>query len=166
MKKYLTIFVIGLMSLAVSCNNNDQTKTESSGEHNTEAHDDHSTGASEQATDTHSKELTLNNGAKWKSDSSTNFHAANLAQITASQKSISNPTLEDHHNTAKKLEAEIGQLVSSCTMKGPDHDALHVWLEPLLGKVKSYNSVPELPKANEIFADIDNHIAAYNTYFN
>lgn len=156
MKRSLAILAFTVLLTTWGCNDHDHTKTENSGEHDEMTH---------QEAD-HSKELTLNNGSKWVSDSSTNYHASQLNRITEEHQEISSPTLEDHKATAKKLEAEIGQLVSSCTMKGPDHDALHLWLEPLLEKVKSYNAVQDLQLANQQFADIDKQIAAYNTYFN
>ena len=39
------------------------------------------------------------------------------------------------HNRAKltkQLQIRIDTLVQQCKMKGPDHDALHVWLEQVL----------------------------------
>lgn len=156
MKRSLAILAFTVLFSTFGCNDHEQTKTETAGEHDTIMHEEAD----------HAKALNLNNGAKWVSDSSTNYHASRLNLITDEHQEISNPTLEDHKATAKKLEAEIGQLVSSCTMKGPDHDALHIWLEPLLEKVKGYNAVQDLQQANEQFKDIDKQIAAYNTYFN
>ncbi|HET9431985.1 MAG TPA: hypothetical protein VFO70_12460, partial [Chitinophagaceae bacterium] len=85
----------------------------------------------------HSKEeggtaISLNNGAKWNADSSTNNNVADLQIIAASFKKTGKQDLNAYHSLGNDLQSGLDKLISECRMKGPDHEALHHWLEPVL----------------------------------
>lgn len=109
--------------------------------------------------------LRLNNGAKWKSDSTTEQNVANLKSITDNFKLKSSPSVNDYHSLSNDIGNGFNQLVQQCKMTGPDHEQLHHWLEPLLEKNKELKSVSDDATAKKIFDSIDNRIAQYRNYF-
>ncbi len=105
--------------------------------------------------------LNLNNGAKWKADSSTNKNVSNLYNVIAD----ANPVmLEDYRKTGKSIQAVINKMISECRMQGPDHDALHQWLEPLMEENKKLSEVTTTEKGKELFEMIRKHIENYSDY--
>lgn len=77
--------------------------------------------------------LQLNKGAKWKSDEAT---SKNVAAIVNVINDSSNMGPNNRAQLTKQLQIRIDTLVQQCKMKGPDHDALHVWLEQVLHDLK------------------------------
>ena len=73
--------------------------------------------------------LQLNKGAKWKADEATRKNVAAVVNVIndSSHMGPNNRT-----QLTKQLQIKIDTLVQQCKMKGPDHDALHVWLEQVL----------------------------------
>ena len=71
---------------------------------------------------------------KWKADDATRKNVAALTRV------VNDDRYADEKMRAQlitDLQGEIDNLVKECTMKGPDHDALHVWLEQVLQDVKA-----------------------------
>ncbi|NUQ24285.1 MAG: hypothetical protein HUU34_10040 [Saprospiraceae bacterium] len=107
-------------------------------------------------------QLGLNNGAKWKADSGTNAHVTALLQIAQAN----NPqTLADYQNAGNTFQNELNNLIKDCRMQGPDHDALHQWLEPLLASNKKLMEAENQDAASAIFNEQKEHIQLYFTYF-
>ena len=50
-------------------------------------------------------------------------------------------------------------------MKGPDHDALHLWLEPLMKMVKKLNESTDTNSAKENIDQIDQQLARFTKSF-
>ena len=76
----------------------------------------------------------LNGEMKWKADDATKKNVAALRRV------VNDDRYKDEKMRAqlvRMIEGEIDNLVKECTMKGPDHDALHVWLERVLQDVKA-----------------------------
>ncbi len=131
------------------------------GSHDHETHDE--SAAAEHQDHGHDQAgLELNNGKKWIADESTNKNVAALKQIIMESTPAS---LEDFHNVAEQLKASIQNLVNECRMEGPDHDALHKWLEPLMAKTKNLQNADSEEAAAEIYSDIEKHINIYSDYF-
>ena len=107
-------------------------------------------------------ELSLNNGVKWKADSSTNKNVSELYNLI----SDANPVmLEDYQKTGKTLQVAINKMVSDCRMQGADHDALHHWLEPLMEMNKKMLDVKLADEGKEVFAMIRKQISLYPQFF-
>jgi len=107
-------------------------------------------------------ERSLNNGVKGKADSSTNKNVSALSNVIASAKPVS---LEDYRNTGKNLQEGIKKMISECRMQGPDHDALHHWLEPLMEENKKLLEVTTAEEGKEIFEMIRKQIENFSGYF-
>jgi hypothetical protein len=75
----------------------------------------------------------LNAGHKWKVDEATRKNVAAMVQIV-------NDTIYNNAGKRKEfaasMQSQIDTLVKECTMQGPAHDALHIWLEKVLKDVK------------------------------
>ena len=73
--------------------------------------------------------LQLNNGARWKADEPTRKNVAAIVEVINDS---SNTEQNNRAQLTKQLQIRIDTLIQQCKMKGPDHDALHVWLEQVL----------------------------------
>lgn len=109
----------------------------------------------------HTTGLALNDGAKWKADSATNNNVAVLKTIVARVKT-GDP---GYKQTADELQQGLNKMIAECKMKGPDHDALHKWLEPLIEKIKVLKNETAVEKADTIFKEIEEHINLFTQYF-
>ena len=107
-------------------------------------------------------ELSLNNGAKWKADSSTNENVKELYNVI----SDANPVmLEDYQKTGRAIQTVINKMIRECRMQGADHDALHHWLEPLMEINKKLSGVTSTDEGKELFGMIRRHLEKYPEYF-
>jgi hypothetical protein len=80
--------------------------------------------------------LNLNNGVKWKSDEST-FNGMKRLELTLAnfKKDKEDPSISDYNNLGIALANIDKDIISQCSMKGKDHDQLHVLLAPMLVNV-------------------------------
>jgi len=109
--------------------------------------------------------LTLNNGAKWKSDESTTSNVKELQAIVNRFNENKNQTIENYISVAKELQTGLDKMIKECRMEGADHDALHLWLEPFLPNVNSLKKAIVKDDASKIFIEIDQHLNSYNQFF-
>ncbi len=149
MKKIVYLF-IG-MTLLFSCN---QGNNKQRAENNT---------GSIQAVDDTS--LTLNNGDKWKADSSTYSNVMDLKNTSDMFKIQPFPSLNEYHILGNDLIKEINKMIHECKMTGPDHEALHKWLEPILENANQLKTLSDTAAAKLIFQVIDARIYEYRNYF-
>ena len=77
------------------------------------------------------KALSLNNGEKWQSDESTRNHAMKLSAIFNAFEKSSRTGIADYQALASEAQTELNALVKDCKMSGPEHFALHVWLDSM-----------------------------------
>lgn len=148
MKKILFIFAATLF--LVACNSqSDKNETRE-----TVVHEHHDSTA-----------LTLNNGAKWKADSITNHNVVNLKTIADNFRIKPFPTVNEYHLLSTDLSNSLNNMIQECKMTGPDHEALHHWLEPVLNDVKELKNVSDTAAGRSIFKSLDGKIDSYHTYF-
>lgn len=149
MKKIIYL-ALGLFIL-IGCN---QTSTKTAGDD----HDDHDHAAT-------NTELTLNNGNKWKADSITNHNVVNLKTIADNFRIKPFPSATDYQLVGSDLNAGVNKLIGDCKMSGPDHDALHHWLEPVLKESNELKSSKDTTSARATFESLDKRIDDYHKYF-
>ena len=129
----LTIIPALILSLAfaVSCSNSSEHKHDSS---TTET-----TAEEQQAEDPQANaeiKLSLNNGAKWNSDESTYTGMQRLEMtLTNFKNDNEDPSSTDYNKLGNALANINKDIISQCSMKGEDHDQLHVLLAPMLANV-------------------------------
>lgn len=124
---------------------------------NTNAHTD--------STSVQAKDLTLNNGSKWKADSITNHNVVNLKTIADNFRIKPFPSVNDYQILSSDLSKALNQMIQQCKMTGPDHEALHHWLEPVLEDNKQLKNTSDTSNARKIFKSIDKQIDDYHNYF-
>jgi hypothetical protein len=151
MKSIFTIILV--TSLILACNPGQEKESHKGNDPAAENHSQHEEKAAG---------LVLNNGAKWKADSITVLNVS-LMQSTISSAQKESP--DDFRKTAALLQDGLNKMVAECKMKGPDHDALHQWLEPLMEKVKVLNTETDAKAAVEKLGDIDKQLALFTQYF-
>jgi len=110
-------------------------------------------------------ELSLNNGNKWKADLITNNNVAGLKTIIDKFKIKTLPSVTDYQFLGTDLNSGLNKMIQECRMKGPDHDALHKWLEPVLKGSYQLKTISDTAVARKFFNSIDERINAYYNYF-
>ena len=121
----------------------------------------------EEATHHHEAETTtlqLNNGAKWKSDSSTNAQVKLMTE-RMEQYDEANASLATYNDLGNNLKADLDNLVKQCRMQGADHDALHLWLQPVLEKTKELSTAADEKTAASAKTSLQEQLHIYPQYF-
>jgi len=149
MKKLLFLFLSSAILFA--CNQSTQKPA-------TEEHSSHEHAAAD-------TELSLNNGAKWKADSVTNHNVVNLKTIADNFRIKPFPSVNDYQLLGADLNTGVNKMIQECKMTGPDHDALHKWLEPVIQETNQLKTVTDTSVAKNTFLSIDKRIDAYHNFF-
>jgi hypothetical protein len=74
-------------------------------------------------------------------------------------------TVEDYHALASLLNNEKNFVIKECTMKGPSHDNLHIFLLPLIDKISLLVETTSIQEGSEITESIIDNLNAYENYF-
>jgi len=112
-----------------------------------------------------SEKLVLNNGAKWKVDKTTDVNAKNLKAVLQGFNSGRDRSLAGYHKLASDLQSGLDKMIKECRMKGPDHLALHKWLEPLMGDVSKLRQASTVSGASRSFEAVKFQLNRYDQYF-
>ncbi|HXJ98729.1 MAG TPA: hypothetical protein VNJ50_07770 [Gelidibacter sp.] len=108
------------------------------------------------------EEIEMDNGSKWQSDATTNEGAQKLQNTF---NSLTTSTLQDYHKLAELLNEDKNYVVKNCTMQGPSHDNLHIWLHPLIEKIAALSKTETVEDASKIKHSIEENISGYYEYF-
>ncbi|MGZ3846546.1 MAG: hypothetical protein ACXVBH_10855 [Flavisolibacter sp.] len=102
--------------------------------------------------------LQLNNGIKWKADSTTHENVAALTQL------VNDSSYRDSKNVASlssRLQTRLDTLVQQCKMTGPAHEALHSWLKPVLHDTKELKE----GKYDQNYAQLKKDVQSFYDFF-
>lgn len=151
MKKiiFLTLMTVTMGAFMVACNGSDTHNEASVDEHQ------HSGEA----------ELSLNNGAKWTVDTTTNRNYVEMKTMTNMFAVDPNPSLETYQTFGNELNGGIQRMIDQCKMQGDDHDALHQWLNPLIHQSNELKTVSDTGVARKIFDSVHTRIDLFPQYF-
>ncbi len=163
-----TILGMAIMAFSLSsCNNNN--KEESAAEQNTEEPVEVVTDEIQEAEHVNSalsnnwmNDIQMDNGAKWSANIETTEGVNDMLKLISETKT---ETVEDYLGLANKLNERKNTLVKECTMTGPSHDNLHVFLHPLIEKTDALLVTKTTEEGSEILKSITNNLNAYNSYF-
>lgn len=108
------------------------------------------------------EEIQLDQGEKWDANLETTQGVNQMAEIIENH---SPKTVEEFQNLASKLNDKKNFIVKECTMKGPSHDNLHIFLHPLIEKIDALSSVKSADQGEDILASINENIKEYYNYF-
>lgn len=100
--------------------------------------------------------------AKWVMPESMMQHMRNLEQNV---RALESSAEKDHAALARKLDEHTTQLISSCTMDGKAHDALHDWLMPFLQLNKDYTAATDAATKTAKFKEIQDSLATFHERF-
>ncbi|MGZ0017342.1 hypothetical protein [Yeosuana sp. AK3] len=106
--------------------------------------------------------IQLDNGSKWLANMETTKGVEKMKNLL---KTLPTNTLDDFQNLALELSQAKNQVIKECTMKGPPHDNLHVWLLPLMEKIDALTETKNLEEAKLIKDRIAENVHAYDIYF-
>ena len=107
-------------------------------------------------------DIQLDNGAKWEANAETTECVVKMQELL---KTETTTTIEDYHQLASKLNEVKNTVVKECTMKGASHDNLHIWLMPLITKIKALSETITVEDAAKIKLSIEENVNGYNSYF-
>ncbi|HLV14197.1 MAG TPA: hypothetical protein VKY41_03375 [Xanthomarina sp.] len=167
MKK--TLLSIAMMAfILTSCNNNNkkeapaaeqitQEDTEVVSHENHDSHD-----ASSVLNNNWMNEIQLDNGSKWLANIETTDGVNDMLKLISEAKTES---IEDYLSLADKLNTRKNTLVKECTMTGPSHDNLHVFLHPLIEKIDVLLETKTTEEGAKVLKSITDNLNAYTTYF-
>jgi hypothetical protein len=127
------LWLIMLLFVAACTNNVSEEKNAEAGKEKDSAAETTDTHATDSTHEKDNGTIALNNGAKWKADEATKTNVAALAQVV-NDNTLAGPP--KRLQLAAAAQARIDTLVKQCRMKGPDHDALHQWLQAVMHDVK------------------------------
>jgi hypothetical protein len=154
MKKIITLLLLTCMLSA--CNNHKPPGNKNTA-NQVEADEDNNGGATEK--------LVLNNDIKWKVDSPTNSNVNDLLQIVNKFDATPDKSLEAYTKAQFDLQQGINKMIAECKMKGPDHEALHKWLKPLIDKVAYLKKAMTVKDAAEAYKVVKSQLDLYGQYF-
>jgi len=106
--------------------------------------------------------IELNNGEKWKADPEMIDHVE-VMQIVLND--LSPEGLGDYYAAAEVLDAELAELIKSCTMKGQGHDELHKWLLPVMQKVEALGKTEDPKMAEVLVEELEQAMGEFHEYF-
>jgi len=165
MKKIILTTAI-ISALLLGCN---ETKTKEESSNIVETTEDvHEHPMEEMSTEMHSmnnawvNEIKLDNGNKWQANLETTEGVDKMLSLI---KSSDPKTVEDFHALASKLNEDKNVVVKKCTMEGPSHDNLHVFLHPLIEKIEVLGKVSTTDEGAETIASIKENLEGYYNYF-
>lgn len=165
MKKTILSLAI-LSALLISCNETKHKHENTDTVETTEGVHEHE--MEEMAAETHAmdnawvNEIKLDNGNKWEANLETNEGVDKMLNLV---KTSDPKTVEDYHALASKLNEEKNYVVKKCTMEGPSHDNLHVFLHPLIEKIEALGKVSSTDEGAEVTANIQENLEGYYDYF-
>lgn len=88
-----------------------------------------------------------------------------MRQLEQDVRTLESAAEKDHTALAAKLDEHTTQLISSCTMDGKAHDALHDWLMPFLQLNKDYAAAPDDDTKSAKFKEIQDSLAVFHERF-
>lgn len=152
--------------LTVGCNKSHQPAHESGhGDHaGKEAKTDHAKHAAHAAgEEANDFGLKRNGESLWKMDAHTRNAMGKLGELVRA--GTGSGAAADHHALAAKMQTELQSLVRGCTMQGPDHDMLHVYLGALFPRVAALAKADDPKVLATTLAEINALMAAWPRFF-
>ncbi len=156
MKKLIfTLSTLSILFLIVSCN---QSRNHHGGMNHDDSHEHH--GAMMQG-----NPMTLNNGSKWMVDAATSGNYDGMKTMTNMLAAEPSPSLTNYQIYGNDLTVALNKMISECKMKGPDHDALHQWMEPLIKQANDLKNIQDSLSAKNLFDSVHTRVDAFSDYF-
>jgi predicted small lipoprotein YifL len=154
--KFKLLVALSFLFAVTSCNNDKSVDAGHNHEqHEQDAHAGHDHGDVDD-------ELVLNDGKKWE------MNPEMLTIVRSMEKDVTTFTSEklaEMQALGGKLDGQVNELTSSCTMDGQAHDELHKWLLPFIHDIKHLKESVTDDEAKESIRDLKASFAEFNQYF-
>ena len=159
MKLTIIPVLIIFFGFAISCNSSHEHDSTQTQEVEADHQDDHAQSNSEIA-------ISLNNGARWKSDEST-FTGMKRLEMTIYNFNEDNdePSISDYNKLGVALANIDKDIISQCSMEGKDHDQLHILLAPMLANVDVIKNGDNKVKAKENIEALNKSLVQFFEHF-
>lgn len=106
--------------------------------------------------------LKLNDGKRWQADQATNDAMAGIRKALADQPAT---TTEELNALGKELKIRVDAMVQGCTMTGPEHEQLHVFLNDFIPAVQHLAAETDHAKAKEAHQHVSHLAEEYDKHF-
>jgi len=104
----------------------------------------------------------VTDAAKWPIPAPMMIHLKNVEKdITKFEKNAST----NHARLAKRIEKHINKLISSCTMKGDGHNALHLWLVSFRGLTAKHSESVDPAAQKKIVHEMRGSFKSFHAQF-
>jgi hypothetical protein len=113
----------------------------------------------------HAVKLSLNNGLKWQTDESTRTRVDKLNSILRLHTKSEIQSIEACKLLAERLLLEVNGLTRGCKMKGPEHEALHIWMEGVLKEITNLKKITSADQGKDSAEKLANKFREFNKYF-
>lgn len=107
-------------------------------------------------------DIELDRGLKWQANPET---TTGIEKMSALVNAAAPESLEDFRSLGAQLNTEKELLLKQCTMKGSAHNNLHIYLQPLMGRIGELQEVENTKRGALLTRQIKEHLAAYHNYF-
>jgi hypothetical protein len=107
--------------------------------------------------------LTLNEGAKWQMDAHTRGSFGRMQDWFAAAGRPAD--LEAYQDLGRTLTEELQVLIGGCTMVGPDHDQLHLFLTEFMPRVNKLRQAEEFAAAEQVRGELGQLFGEYRAHF-
>lgn len=107
-------------------------------------------------------EIQLDQGSKWQANVETTIGVSKMRSIIdhTAPRSIS-----EYQQLGNELNDLKNTIVKECTMTGPSHDNLHIWLYPLIKKIEALQNLTHEKSGRQLTQNIEQHLKMYNDFF-
>lgn len=160
--RFRHVIILALAPLLFSCNSSGDKTVKTADTAIKAKHKEHESGHEQLS----ASALSLNNGAKWQTDENTRIHVTRLIDSLHAFNAKPNSDHNAYHAFAASMQRDMDSLIRDCRMKGPDHEALHLWLHPVLQDIKDLVSTVTAEEGKESTAMLGRDIEKFNQYFN
>jgi hypothetical protein len=106
--------------------------------------------------------LTLDGTAKWVMDDHTRKV---MAKTRETIEGADTRSVESLHKLAATLQKQLDKLIQGCTMDGPSHDELHVFLMAWIPKVDRLKTVEDVVAGQATVAEMKTMLTTYDQFF-
>jgi PBP1b-binding outer membrane lipoprotein LpoB len=163
-----TLLSIAIMAFILSSCNNGKKEAHAT-EHSTKeqveavSHENHETHQANAVINNNwMNDIQMDNGSKWLANIETTEGVNDMLKLISESKT---ETVKDYLSFANKLNNRKNTVVKECTMTGPSHDNLHVFLHPLIEKIDVLLKTKTIGEGAETLKSITDNLNAYKTYF-
>ena len=110
--------------------------------------------------------LELNNGEKWSADSHTMDYATKMNMLMVqSKESQVEKTLATMQALGGALQKHLDELIRGCTMTGPSHEKLHLWLSEVAPNIAALKNAGTELQAKETYNQLKSQLKEFSAYF-